>query len=50
MKAILIGAAIGLLVAAASNGFVWTLVFIVPLIAFMDWSGDGDGRQWRSRD
>lgn len=43
MKAFLIGAGIGVAICLVASG-LW---FLAPLctLFFMDWSGDGDGRQ-----
>jgi hypothetical protein len=52
MKSILIGLAIGLLVVVLFGGHwgLGALIFALACLIFVDRSGDGDGRQQRSRD
>lgn len=48
LKWFLIGCLLGLILLLSWKAFV--CAFIVSVIAFADWSGKGDGRQWVSRD
>lgn len=50
IKSILIGLFFGLVLIVLSNNLLWGFLLLLLVPAFMDWSGDGDGRQWRSRD
>lgn len=45
-KWFLIGCVIGLLLVASFKLFLF-VAFVIAVITFMDWSGDGDGRQRR---
>jgi hypothetical protein len=45
VKSILAGLLIGAVLIMVSNGFWPALLFLLLLAFFMDWSGDGDGRQ-----
>jgi len=53
LKYILIGLAIGLFLVLLGNVTLWAILcalgFILVLASFVDWSGQGDGRQGCNR-